>query len=63
MDLDFEWFFSYRQGNCWMFNFNNTKKARFAIEDYSLILELFSGYEQDLPSFGSTLSIVILTLN
>ncbi len=54
MDLDFEWFFSYRQGNCWLFNFNNTKKARFAIEDYSLILELFSGYEEDLPSFGST---------
>ncbi len=41
MDLDFKRFFSYRHGNCWMFNFNNTKKARFAIEDYSLILELF----------------------
>jgi len=51
MDLDFKWYFSYRNGNCWMYNFNNTKKVKSAVEDNHLELELFSGYEEDQPSF------------
>ncbi len=60
---DWTWFYTFNNGNCYLFNADNPKRISSINKNNGLSFELFAGHEESIPFFQKTSGFQIFVFN